>query len=273
MQKVKTSTLSNVSTKVERSERLTRQTLHSLSFIHRFRHVTSFHLKISLGHINLSSTSHLLARLQAKGYIARTHLSDNPGNPAMSYYLTPEGLVLLRAHDPELPSRSLRSVRTDATLGNKARMRCLTLADTYVHFKRHYDGHLKFFAARDLKGLEVMPQRLPDGYVRLEVPNAPVLHCFIEIYGWGKSNNEQWQRLLSYVRFIEDVDLGFLESPTGTEALRWYIVAGGYGSQQRLIAQVRYMLRNSLVVEPEIYTTTMSRLMTDKPDIWRKVHE
>jgi len=88
---------------IRTTTRVTTQTLHILTFIHRFRHVTAKHLQASLGHTSVTTTHNRLSLLYTKGYLVRQYGPDDIAhNQPMSYCLAPEGLVVLRAYYPSV---------------------------------------------------------------------------------------------------------------------------------------------------------------------------
>ena len=69
-------TLSTIPTVTVPRRRTTPQLRTTLTFIHRFRHITTKHLQSCLGHASLTQTNLQLSLLRAKGYTARHYDSD-----------------------------------------------------------------------------------------------------------------------------------------------------------------------------------------------------
>jgi len=69
-------TLSSVPTVAVSTIRTTPQMLTTLTFIHRFRHVTAKHVQLCLGHALITPTNKQLSLLRARGYIARLYDAD-----------------------------------------------------------------------------------------------------------------------------------------------------------------------------------------------------
>src|ERR1700727_179667 len=91
----------------DKTGRPTPRTMHILTFIHRFRHVTTRHLQLSLGHASFTTSFKQLMLLCTKGYIARQYNdTDRASNRSASYFLTKEGLTLLRQQNPTKSYRS-----------------------------------------------------------------------------------------------------------------------------------------------------------------------
>lgn len=250
-------------------QRTTQQTLQILTFIHRFRHVTTRHLQLNLGHTTLTTTNNRLALLRAKGYVARQYdIADRAHGRPASYYLTPEGLKLLRSRNPHLKYRLMRSVRQDAVLGEKCRMRFHTLADVYCHFKRHYNGCFSMWTAFDLVDIASMPSEIPDGLVRVTLPGADPKYYFVEIYGWGRTNYQQQQRFNSYIS--EPLPTSW-ETADDLNIRDLLVVASGAGSRRRAHAQLRRSLEDYISDDLQICTAYSWELDSDKLVIWHKV--
>jgi hypothetical protein len=262
------SNVPNVSTSRRRNRRPSRQSIQTLEFIHRFRHVTTRHVQLKLGHAFINTSHKQLTQLRAQGYIARHSETGRAGKPEASYYLTPEGLHLLQAQNPERRYRQMRSVRTDATLGERSRERYHALADVYAHFKRHYDGYFEFSSAFDITSLEYMPDETPDGYVRVTMPGMKTQHYFIEIYGWGRSNALQRRRLNSYLEFAESERWELLTDMARPSV---FVVAGGVRIQNRVTSELAHNLEQSMAVGFQMYTTSVSKLDGGDSAIWRLV--
>jgi DNA-binding MarR family transcriptional regulator len=262
-------TLSIVAPKRPLAQRTTRQTLHILSFIHRFRHVTVRHIQISLRHSNTRPTNIQLSLLRAKGYIARQYgPQDRSSNRAASYYLTPKGLEVLQQHDPNGKYRQLRSLKADISMRLRQIERYHTLADVYCHFKTHYDGQFEFSSAFDIASLEYMPDEVPDGYVRVMIPGTKTQHYLIEIYGWNRSTQMQRRRLYSYLYFAESERWQTMTNEPGPSL---FIVAGSTVSQKRLNAQMANSLKESSAYDFKVYTTAAPKLVSEDSAIWRAV--
>lgn len=267
MKSVKPKTLSTVTTTdTAVTTRTSRQSLLILSFIHRFRHVTSRHIQLLLGHSSISTSFRQLSLLCAKGYIARQY---GPRERAASYYLTLEGLTLLSKHNMGKKYRHPRSVRIDAAMGIRQRERYHILADVYTHFKRHYDGHFEFFTAFDIAGLDNIPDEIPDGYVRTTLPDTGTQHYFIEIYGWNRSTQIQKRRIFSYLQFTES---GHWQTMTNESFPKLFIVAASQVIQRRLTAQMSKSLEECLANNLFIFTTAAAKLDSSESAIWRQVH-
>jgi hypothetical protein len=247
---------------------VTEQTLHTLQFIHRFRHVTTHHLQLCLRHASLGPTNKHLTRLRAKGYVARQYSSkDRANNRAASYHLTLDGLDFLKTHSPDVRLRRSRSVLADATMGIGLRSRCHTLADVYAHLKRHHDGHFECFSSFDIARLSYMPTEVPDGYIRMRLEDGSYQHYFIEIYGWNRSTALQARRLVSYQQFADDETWAVTDQP----APRLLIVAPSASTLKRLRAHLKQTRDASLAPSLSIYTAQSSQLWTAEATIWRQV--
>lgn len=248
--------------------RTTRQTLHILQFIHRFRHVTARHIQLSLQHTTVTATHNILRQLCAKGYIDRRYgPKDRAANQEASYFLTPEGLGLLQERYPEWKFRQLRSVRFDADMSLKYRKRCHTLASVYVHFKRHYDGHFEFWSAFDIAALDHMPDETPDGYVRVTLPRKPMQHYLVEIHGWGRTTQLQRRRLLGYMQYAESERW---QQKHGGSAPSLFVVAGSTASQNRLGKELADMLKACMASDFKVFTASAAKLDSEESAIWRK---
>ena len=262
-------TLSTIATKRSPAQRTTRQTLQTLNFIHRFRHVTAQHIQTSLQHAFLPTTLKQLAILCAKGYIARQYdPQDRASNRSASYYLTPKGLELLQMHNPKGKYRTSRSLKADTTMRLSQIERYNTLADAYCHFKTHYDGQFEFSSAFDIAGLECMPDEIPDGYVRVTIPGTKTQHYFIEVYGWSRSTQLQRRRIYSYLQFAESERW---QSMTNEPSPSLFIIAGSTMSQKRLNAQLANNLKESLAYDFKVYTTSAPKLTSEDSAIWREI--
>ncbi len=269
MKKANQKTLSIVPTVPMSRSRITRQTIHILTFIHRFRHVTAKHIQSSLRHARITPTNKQLSIMRAKGLIDRQYTqADKKVNRPASYFITLEGLSLLQAQKPEGKYRGVRSVNADAIMSRATRARYHTLADTYAYFKRHYDGHFEFWSAFDMASVDYMPDEVPDGYIRMNLPDSVTQHYFIEIYGWGRSTQMQQRRLHGYLQFAESERW---QTMTGEPSPNLFIVAGSQGSQQRLNAQMAGSLKRSFVDNFHVYVTAMAKLDEEVAAIWREV--
>jgi DNA-binding MarR family transcriptional regulator len=259
-------TLSTVPITVpDNTTRTTLQTLRILNFIHRFRHVTARHIQINLQHATKKPTHKQLSLLRAKGLIARQYSpEDRAANRAASYFLTPEGLSLLKTRDGRTKYRAARSVKADAAMGIRQRERYHTLADVYVYFKQHNDGQFELFTSFDVANLDCVPQEVPDGYVRLSLPGIGIRHYFIEIYGWNRSSQAQRRRIHSYMQFAESTQAD--ESMPGV-----FVVAGSKAAQARLKTHFKEALTHVLSDSFHVYTTIASRLDSTDSSIWSEV--
>jgi DNA-binding MarR family transcriptional regulator len=247
-------------------QRITPQSLHILDFIHRFRHVTSRHVQLSLRHASVRTTLNQLTLLRAKGYIERRYSNaDRVAHRQASYFLTPEGLALLKARNPERRFRRKRSIDIDANMGERSIERHHTVADVYAHFKRHYDGHFQFYTAFDLVRLENIPDEVPDGCVKVMLPDRGTQYYFVEAFGWGRSNQLQRRRLASYLHYAESEPLPRKRMP------RLFIVAPGKLIQGRLNVQMGRMLKESFADNLKVHTTTQGLLDCEKLSIWRNL--
>jgi hypothetical protein len=198
------------------------------------------------------------------GYIDRQYSTRNRAqNQFASYFLTPLGLSVLQAHNPSKRYRPTKSIHADATLSQQGIARLHTLADTYAHFKRHHNGRFEFFTSFDLHQLETRPTEIPDGYVRLKLPDLPVQHYFIEVFGWNRSSYLQKRRLSSYLAFLENNDHA---TPIGL-----FVITASTQAQHRLSAVLTSLFSASLVTEQTISVTTAAQLDSATPEIWQAV--
>lgn len=267
MKIAETESLSTVHTGTSR--RMTKPTIRTLQFIHRFRHVTTRHIQLALGHANLTTTNIHLSRLTAQGYISRIYdASDKTAKRPASYYLTPVGLNVLKEKYPERSFRRVRSLQADASMSRRSREHYHVLADVYVHFKRHYDGYFEFFSAFDIAELAYMPDETPDGYVRVNLPGLKTQHYLIEVYGWARSIPLQRRRLYSYLQFAES-ECWQLAIDSRTPYL--FAIAGDRKSRSRLEAELKRGLEECLTDDFKVCTTTAPKLDSEVSAIWREV--
>jgi hypothetical protein len=244
--------------------RPTPQTIQTLEFIHRFRHITTRHLQLALGHASPISSHKLLIRLRTLGYIDRQYSTRNRAqNQFASYFLTPLGLTVLQTQNPAKRYRPLKSITADATLSQPGIARLHTLADAYAHFKRHHHGQFEFFTSFDLRQLDTRPEEIPDGYVCLSLPDLPVQHYFIEVFGWNRSSYLQKRRLSSYIAFLEHNDQS---TPIGL-----FVITASAQARHRLTAVLKGLLGASLVTERSVFVTTAAQLETAVQDIWQDI--
>jgi hypothetical protein len=254
-----------------KSERTTKQTLHILDFIHRFRHVTSRHIQLALGHSSITTSNNRLALLCAKGLIARQYdKADRAHNQPASYYLTPEGLKLLKARKPERRYRLVRSVKTDAVIGEKARARFHTLADVYAHFKRHYDGCFRFLGTFDLTHFQGMPDETPDGFIYLKLPGRKAEYYFVEIYGWGRSTQQQQRRINGY---FEYADYETWQSYFDDQAPNLLLVVSGVGSKRRASAAIKRGFDASFADRFQVLIAKSYELDGESRRIWLRLRD
>jgi hypothetical protein len=255
--------LSTLPSRVPRPvRRPTPQTIQTLEFIHRFRHITTRHLQLALGHASPISSHKLLIRLRTLGYIDRQYSTRSRAqNQFASYFLTPLGLTVLQTQHTAKRYRQLKSITSDASLSQPAIARLHTLADAYAHFKRHHNGQFEFFTSFDLQRLDTRPAEIPDGYVRLRLPDVPAQHYFIEVFGWNRSSYLQKRRLASYLAFLENNDPF---TPIGL-----FVITASSQAEQRVTAVLKSLLSASLVPENAVYVTTATQLDSTVNEIWR----
>jgi hypothetical protein len=185
--------------------------------------------------------------------------------------LTPEGLKLLRARNPGRRYRLARSVKTDAVIGENARARFHATADVYAHFKRHYDAHFSFYTAFELAEIEDMPDAVPDAFVCLKFPREKPRYYFVEIFGWGRSNLEQWKRLDSYFDYF---DRETWQHHVGGPTPKLLAVAGGVGSHRRMRASLRrFFNRYYVPADFRVLTTKSYELDRDTKVMWRVIKD
>ena len=253
----------------ETSERVTWPMLQALLFIHRFRHSTARQLQINRSHSDPKSTYKQLRQLQRLGFIAKkSYARTGKAHQDVTYYLTPTGLSVLQEHFPDRTFRRPRSIAADAILSPTQRARYTVLADAYVHFKRHHDGHFEFFTAHDLVQVGYVPDCIPDGYVRLDIPGQATRHMFIEIFGWGRAHHSQQYRFSSYMNFAEATEW---EAVTGTPTPGLHIVAQSPASRSRLHAQLEPLLASSLLTDYPVRTSLATALDSEVSDIWQSL--
>ncbi len=253
-----------------KKQRTTKQTIQILSFIHRVRHVTARHVQLNRGNSPTASTHHNLNVRLKKGLIARPYSAkDRAVNRPASYYLTAEGLAVLKVNSSDQRYRNMKSLHSDANASLPHRSRYHALADVYAHFKRHYNNQFEFFSAFDLAGLNYIPNDVPDGYIRLQLPKMDVQHYFVEIHGWNRSSYVQRRRIGGYIEHAENEIWQRYTKDKHSPDL--FIVAASSLTQNRLNAQLRSYLSDSLVNNYFIYTTSASLLDNEVANIWQKV--
>ncbi len=140
------------------------------------------------------------------------------------------------------------------------------LASVYAHFKRHYDGHFEFFTTFDLSGLDLIPEEVPDGYVRVKFPGVDTRHYFTEICGASRSERIQRRRLYSYLQFAESA---YWEGLPDKLKPSLFLVAPGQAARHQLEAQMRRMLEESLVTDLKVYAAVAGKLDSEESAIWR----
>lgn len=254
-----------------RAQRTTKQTLSILDFIHRFRHVTSRHIQLSLGHNSITTTNNRLTSLCAKGLIARHYdKADRAANRYASYYLTPAGLKLLKERNPELRYRLTRSVKADATMSERTRQRYLVLADVYAYYKRHHNGSFSMATAFDIAIFGGLPAETADGLISFTHENGKTYFYLIEIYGWGRSPYAQKSRIDSYFDYAFNEPWKNIE---GVSGMCLMVVAGGRSSLYHLERALRRGLESAYTNEFQVYTTIASRLDSGESGIWRHVED
>jgi hypothetical protein len=198
------------------------------------------------------------------GYIDRQYSTRSRAqNQFASYFLTPLGLTILQTQNTSKRYRPLKSISSDASLSQPAIARLHTLADAYAHFKRHHNGQFEFFTSFDLRQLDSRPAEIPDGYVRLTLPDLPLQHYFVEVFGWNRSSYLQKRRLSSYLAFLENHDQ--------SDSIGLFVITASTQARHRVSAVLTGLLSASLVTEPTMFVTTAAQLDSTASEIWQAV--
>jgi len=155
-------------------------------------------------------------------------------------------------------------------MGLRSRERYHALANVYAHFKRHHDTEFEFFTAFDIAGLDYMPDKTPDGYVRLTMSDGTMFHLLIEIYGWNRSTQEQQRRIYSYLSFAESERW---QAMTGALQPALFVVCSNQTSQHRINEQLKNALSEAYLDDFYLCTTSADKLDSEKSTIWHGLIE
>ncbi len=147
---------------------LSKDQLHTLKIIYKFRFVSSGSLAVNEGTYKSVIYSRLKI-LYDQGYIAKNYDKSYrlPGKSA-AYYLLPKALKLLKT-DPYHHPRVLRNMYRDHTVSQQFMEHCLNCLDIYVKFKQVFGLSLsaRYFSKSELAPFEYFPNPRPDAYFEL----------------------------------------------------------------------------------------------------------
>jgi hypothetical protein len=283
------------------STRITKQQLHILELIYRFRFVSTKHIKFWLDKQYLREAQQLLQTLLSKDYIGRNYTTKAKlhGEYA-SYYLLPKGLKVLKNYQdsfPEassaklnIPAQANQRVYRDKTASAMFIRHNLSLADANIGFRRCYSQTgLSFYAKNELHGYSCFPKQLPDAYVSIRDniagtncqdgstgakvntsrSDSPTRrnHYFLELCEEAIPAFVYRRKIISYIHYAET---GLWEKTAQTSLPALLLLCESQRQKHRLLKVAAYEADHSFI-PLTIKTTTWQQLGEAKPDepIWQ----
>jgi hypothetical protein len=152
---------------------LSQNQLDVLLLLYKFRFATSNLLtqKLKLQHRN--SINSRLQILEDQEYIGRRYdKSYKLMNKPASYFMLPKGFAALRSMDG-ISNTTLKNMYKDAQATDGFVERNLTIFGIYNKLETIFGQRFDMFSKSELTGMEDMPEKLPDGLIRLKTSASP----------------------------------------------------------------------------------------------------
>jgi hypothetical protein len=163
--------------------KLNQNQIDVLLLLYKFRFVTSNLLtqKLKLQHRN--SINSRLQILEDQEYIGRRYdKSYKLLNKPASYFMLPKGFAVLRGMDG-ISNNTLKNMYKDAQATDGFVERSLTIFGLYNKLESIFGQRFDMFSKSELTGMEAMPEKLPDGLIRLKTSDSPrAKECYFFLY-------------------------------------------------------------------------------------------
>lgn len=244
-----------------------------LRLLYRFRFATSQHLATSLG-LKSDTVNQRLQVLLGQEYIGRHYDGQYKihGKPA-EYYLLENGIKALKQSAPEKSDyKVLHNLYKDKTAKPSFIAHSLAVFSIYCRLKQRYRDDLRFFTASQIHSYKHFPKQRPDALIRLDVVGVRK-EFFLEVMDPNKP-------FFAYVgkvkRYLDYADDGTWTEKTGDKLPKILIVADVVGTEIRFQKQASRLLKRHYEEEPNLFTTTTSKLGAIAPShdrVWRDVED
>ena len=164
--------------------RINQQQLRMLSYIYKFRFVSTKQLQVILAKKQVQQIQQRLNLLLQRQYVGRnfTNLDRLTGRYA-SYYLLPKGMKVLKHYAAQSQATNsmdaslfvevvlnplvLHNIYKDKTASTRFINHCLRVGDIYCDLLGLYSDRLTYFSKGELVNDNYFPAQRPDAYLRL----------------------------------------------------------------------------------------------------------
>lgn len=153
--------------------KLNQNQIDVLLLLYKFRFVTSNLLtqKLKLQHRN--SINSRLQILEEQEYLGRRYdKSYKMMNKPASYFMLPKGFAVLRGMDG-ISNSTLKNMYKDAQATDGFVERSLAIFGIYNKLESIFGQRFDMFSKSELTGMDDMPEKLPNGLIRLKTSDSP----------------------------------------------------------------------------------------------------
>jgi hypothetical protein len=115
-----------------------------------------------------------------------------------------------------------------------------------------------------------MPDETPDGFIRLNLPGRKTEYYFVEIYGWGRSTQQQQRRINGY---FEYADYETWQRYSDEPAPNLMLVVSGVGSKRRASAAIKRGFDASFADMFQVFIAKSYELDGEARRIWLRLRD
>lgn len=250
------------------SPKLPQAQLDILTYLYRFRFLTSLQLKHLLKHSNVRLTNYHLKNLITQNIIDK-HYSRSLGlaNQPAVYYLS-SGSIKLLADQVDFDKRALKRIYREKIRSQQFISHSSFMAEYYLFLRRESDKSkhtLHFFTKTDLLAHPYLIHPLPDAYFARVDAIGDTKRYFVEVVEDSSPRFALRKRIEQYCDYIDD---GKFSEATGHDFPTLLFICPGYSSLIYLKKHIARIYEETSLDQIEIYIATKEQAFSGS---WEKI--
>lgn len=250
------------------SPKLPQAQLDILTYLYRFRFLTSLQLQKLLKHSNIRLTNYHLKNLITQNHIGK-HYSRSLGqaNQPAVYYLS-SGSIKLLSDSVDFDKRALKRIYREKIRSQQFISHASFIAEYFLFLRNDSeksDHTLHFFTKTDLLAHPYLIHPLPDAYFARVDKAGKTKRYFVEVVEDSSPRFALRKRIEQYCDYIDD---GKFTEATGHDFPILLFICPGYASLIYLKKHIARIYEETSLDQIEIYIATKEQAFAGS---WEKI--
>lgn len=241
--------------------------LNIVTYLYRFRFITTNQLQKLLGHKYIRSTNYHLKSLTTNGIVGRHHSRKlGFGNLPAVYYLKPGSIRILKDL-PDTNGTAIKRIYKEKTRSQRFIEYSHFLVEYYLYLRNSTNKkgtNLHFYTKTDLMNHHYMIRPLPDTFFSIVDKKSNTSRFFVEAINSGSPRFAIRNRINQYSDYFEEE---VFEKATGYPLPTLLIICPDTAIKIYLIKHLERVYEETSLDQTQVYVSTRGDVFSEKWNI------